>query len=91
MVIMIFKAVHVAGCIKKLNKYISLKKYLTININKKDRTSFTKFRLNSHKILVERGRWATSKLDYELELRKYTLCNSGNIEDEYHVTLVWRE
>ena len=57
-----------------------------ININKKVRTSFTKFRLSSHKLLVERGRWSISKLDYEL--RKCTLCNSGDIEDEYHVTLV---
>ena len=77
---MIFKAVHVAGCIKKLNKYISLK---LININRKVRTSF---RLSSHKLLVERGRWTISKLDYKL--RKCTLCNSGDIEDEYHVTLV---
>ena len=57
---MIFKAVHVAGCIKKLNKY------LTININKKVCTSFTKFRLSSHKLIVERGHWTISKLDYEL-------------------------
>ena len=41
--------------------------YLTVNI----RTSFTKFRLNSHKLLVERGRWTISKLDYKL--RKCTL------------------
>ena len=60
--------------------------YLTININRKVRTSFTKFRLSSHKLLVERGRWTISKLDYKL--RKCTLCNSGDIEDEYHVTLV---
>ena len=35
---------------------------------------------------IERGRWTISKLDYKL--RKCTLCNSGDIEDEYHVTLV---
>ena len=85
-VLKIFKAVHVAGCIKKLNKYISPEAYLTVNINRKVRTSFTKFRLSSHKLLVERGRWTISKLDYKL--RKCTLCNSGDIEDEYHVTLV---
>ena len=59
---------------------------LTININKKVRTSFTKFRLSSHKLLVERGRWTISKLDYKL--RMCTFCNCGDIEDEYHVTLV---
>ena len=60
--------------------------YLTINNKKKGRASFAKFRLSSHKLLVERGRWTISKLHYEL--RKCTLCNSGDIEDEYHVTLV---
>ena len=50
--------------------------YLTININIKVRTSFTKFRLSSQKLLVEQGRWTISKLDYKL--RKYTLCNSGD-------------
>ena len=60
--------------------------YLTININKKVRTSFTKFRLSSHKLLVERGHWTISKLDYKL--RKCTSCNSDDIEDKYHVTLV---
>ena len=45
--------------------------------------------LSSHKLLVERGRWTISKFDYEL--RKCTLCNSGDIEDEYHVTLVYEQ
>ena len=58
--------------------------YLTININKNLLTAFTKFRLSSHKLLVERGRWKSLKLDYEL--RKCTY--SGDIEDEYHVTLI---
>ena len=35
---------------------------------------------------MERGRWKSLKLDYEL--RKCTLCDSGDIEDEYHVTLI---
>ena len=60
--------------------------YLTVNTNKKVCTSFTKFRLSNHKLLVERGRWTISKLDYKL--RKCNLCNSGDIEDEYHITLV---
>ena len=59
--------------------------YLTVNINIKVCTSFTKFRLSSHKLLLERGCWTVSQLDYKL--RKCTLCNSGDIEDEYHVTL----
>ena len=59
---------------KEIKQVHKPEKYLTININKKKvRTSFTKFRLSSHKLLVERGRWTISKLDYEL--RKCTLCN----------------
>ena len=73
MVLMIFKTVHVAGCIKKNKQVHKPERYLTININKKIRTSFTKFRLSRHKLLVERGRWTISTLD---ELRKCILCNS---------------
>ena len=86
MVLMIFNAVHVAGCIMKLNKYISLKRIYLSTLTKTSFTSFTKFRLNSHKLLVERGRWTISKFDYKL--RKCALCNNGDIGDEYHVTLV---
>ena len=65
---------------------IKPERYLTININKNLRTAFTKFRLSRHKPLVERGRWKSLKLGYEL--RKFALCDSGDIEDEYHVTLI---
>ena len=41
--------------------------------------------MSSHKLLVERDHRTISKLDHKL--RKCTLCNSGDIEDEYHVTL----
>ena len=53
------------------------------------RTSYTKFRLSSHKLLVERGRWMKPKLQYEI--RKCTLCDSEDIEDEYHVTPVCQQ
>ena len=71
---------------KEIKQVHKPERYLTININKNLRTAFTKFRLSSHKLLVERGRWKSLKLDYEL--RKCTLCDSGDIEDEYHVTLI---
>ena len=58
-------------------------------MDKKLRSSYTKFRLNSHKLLVERGRWMKPKLQYEM--RKCTLCDSEDIEDEYHVTLVCQQ
>ena len=42
--------------------------------------------MSSYKLLVERGCWTISQLDYKL--RKCTLCNSGDIKDKYNVTLV---
>ena len=47
--------------------------YLTVNINKKVHTSVTKFRLGSHKLLVERGRWTISKFDYKLRKCTYVI------------------
>ena len=71
---------------KEIKQVHKQERYLTINIYKNLRTAFTKFRLSSHKLLVERGRWKSLKLDYEL--RKCTLCGSGDIEDKYHVALI---
>ena len=41
---------------KKKTKKHKPEMYLPVNINKKVCTIFTKFRLSSHKLLVERGR-----------------------------------
>ena len=49
-------------------------------------SQFTKLRFSSHKFLVERARWLKVKVPYTQ--RTCTLCNSNDIEDEYHVTLV---
>ena len=43
-------------------------------------------RLSSHRFLVERARWLKVKVPYTQ--RTCTLCNSNDIEDEYHGTLV---
>ena len=48
--------------------------------------NYTKFRLNSHTFLVERGRWLKPKLVYEE--RKCSFCKSGGIEDEYHMAML---
>ena len=57
---------------------------MNCNIRRGVRVCFTKLRLSSHKFLVERARWL--KVSYTQ--RTCTLCNSNDIEDEYHVTLV---
>ena len=63
---------------------------LSVRMDKNLRTSYyTKLRLSSHKLLVERGRWMKPKLQYEM--RKCTLCDSEDIEDECHVTLVCQQ
>ena len=92
------KDMYMQHCLSEINSssrcrlYIELKQvftpgsYLSVRMDKKFRTSYTKFRLSSHKLLVEGGRWMKPKLQYEM--RKCTLCDSEDIEDEYHVTLV---
>ena len=47
---------------------------------------FTNLRLRCYKVLVERARFLKVKVPYIQ--RSCTLCNSNDIEDEYHVTLV---
>ena len=77
-----FNYIHNSSRCRMYNKIKQVHKpesYLTVNINNKVCTSFTKFRLSSHKLLVEWGCWTVSQLDYKL--RKGTLCNSGDIED----------
>ena len=48
------------------------------NIHKKLRICFTKLRLSSHKLLVERGRWIKSKVPYNE--KRCTLCNYSDIQ-----------
>ena len=59
---------------------------MNCNIRRDVRVCFTKLRLSSHKFLVERARWLKVKVSYTH--RTCTLCNSNDIKDEYHVTLV---
>ena len=51
---------------------------------KKYRISLTKFRLSSHDLEVEKGRF----LNIDRENRKCKLCNTNKIENEYHFLLV---
>ena len=59
---------------------------MNCNIRRDVRVCYTKLRLSSHKFLVECARWLKVKVPYTQ--RTCTLCNSNDIEDEYHVTLV---
>ena len=75
---------------KELKQVFTPESYLSVRMDKKLRTSYyTKFGLSSHKLLVERGPWMTPKQQYEM--RKCTLCDSDDIDNEYHVTLVCQQ
>ena len=47
---------------------------------------YTKFRLSSHKFLIERARWHKTVIPYHE--RTCTLCNQHDIQDEYNVALI---
>ena len=66
---------------KQFKTRFQFEPYLENIENNKLRKSLTKIRVGSHNFLVERGRWATPKLEFHERL--CTLCQS--VEDEYHV------
>ena len=54
------------GVINKVEQVFAPKHYLADRLNKHLRTSYTKFRLSTHKLLVERCRWMEPMLRYEM-------------------------
>jgi hypothetical protein len=64
---------------KHIKENFEFEPYLHM-INKGVRVSVTKIRLSSHLFLIERGRWATRRMN--VEERLCTQCNT--IEDEFH-------
>ena len=56
------------------------------NIRHDLRMYYTKFRLSSHKFLVERARWRKDKIPYHE--RTCSLCNVHDVQDEYHIALI---
>ena len=59
--------------------------YLQRDIHSSLRSAFTKLQLSSHRLMVKRGRWMKTKVQY-ID-RKCTLCNDNDIHDEYHIVL----
>ena len=60
--------------------------YMNCNIRHDLRMYYTKFRLSSHKFLVERARWRKDKIPYHE--RTCSLCNVHDVQDEYHIALI---
>lgn len=73
----------------KLSFYCSFKaeykleEYLTFIKNPLQRKIFTQFRISNHKLLIEYGRYQ----NIPREQRLCQLCDSNEVEDEYHFTL----
>ena len=70
---------------KEIKQSYKMESYLKCNIRRSLQTYFARFRLSSHRFLVERGRWM--KPNIELLNRICTLCNDKDIQDEYHMVL----
>ena len=71
---------------KEIKTIFGCKSYVNCNIRRDVRVCFTKLRLSSHNFLVKRARSLKLKVLYTQ--RTSTLCNSNDIEDKYHMTLV---
>jgi hypothetical protein len=55
--------------------------YGSTHVAEHKRIAFTKLRLSSHNLAVERGRWTRVPRDQRL----CQLCDSGEIQDEHHI------
>ena len=54
--------------------------------NTAHRKSFAKLRLSAHKLHIETGRYCKERLPPDK--RTCSICNNGDIEDEYHFIMV---
>ena len=69
---------------KRLNPDLALHEAYTTSeyVNERERLAFTRFRLSSHHLKIETGRWARIDADGRL-------CNCGHgVQDESHVLFV---
>ena len=70
---------------KEIKQSYKMESYLKCNIRSRLWIYFARFRLSSHRFLIERGRWMKPKI--ELPNRICTLCNDKDIQDVYHMVL----
>ena len=68
----------------KYKHEFELETYLKHISNKIHKISFTRFRLSSHDLAIETGRYNS----IELEDRKCNQCNMNTIESEFHFLLI---
>ena len=70
---------------KEIKQTYKMESYLKCNIRRSLRIYFARFRLSSHRFLIERVCWMKPKI--ELPNRISTLCNDKDIQDEYHIVI----
>ena len=63
-----------------------MEQYLTTIKNPNIRKTFTQFRISNHKLEIERGKYENTPR----EQRTCKMCDSGEIEDEFHFTFKCR-
>jgi hypothetical protein len=57
-----------------------MEKYLSLIQNPTIRTTFSQYRISNHKLQIERGRYE----NIPREERICKLCDSGEVENEFH-------
>ena len=73
---------------KEINQNFELSPYLTKIVNRKHRNALAKLRLSSHNLKIESGRHTSTRARIARENRKCIICNSNDIEDEFHFVLI---
>ena len=69
----------------EIKQSYKMESYFKCNIRRTLRIFLSRFRLSSHRFLIERGHWMNPKI--ELPNRNCTLCNDKDIQDKYHMVL----
>ena len=71
----------------KFKTKFELEPYLTGSIPVRKRQTFSKLRISAHTLAIETGRYTQPKTP--LEQRKCSLCDTGSIENEEHVVMLY--
>ena len=67
---------------KKIKGSFSVEPYMELVHNRNQRSFLTRFRVSSHRLRVETGRWTVPKTAYENRICVY--CSSGSVDSELH-------
>ena len=81
---------HKDNSSNKLRSYCKFKttytfeNYLAVKTNKTSISKYAKLRISNHRLNIELGRYAKTRV----HLRTCNICNTLEVEDEYHFTCV---